>query len=66
MVRTDRAYDFPAGPTRSIFVGNRHNGLLNVDTPAFHAHMPIGDNVTVVSLPQRAAWAVVDQGEANR
>ena len=49
------------GPTRSIFVETAE-GRLNVDAPAFGGYS-VGDNVTVV-VPQSAAWAVVDQGEA--
>jgi iron(III) transport system ATP-binding protein len=49
------------GPTRSIFVETAE-GRLNVDAPAF-AGYSVGDNVTVV-VPQSAAWAVADQGEA--
>jgi iron(III) transport system ATP-binding protein len=49
------------GPTRSIFV-ETEEGQLNVDAPAFGGYS-VGDNVTVV-VPQSAAWAVVDQGEA--
>jgi iron(III) transport system ATP-binding protein len=51
------------GPTRSIFVETQE-GRLNVDAPAFGGYS-VGDNVTVV-VPQSAAWAVVDQGEAIR
>jgi iron(III) transport system ATP-binding protein len=50
------------GPTRSIFV-ETEEGRLNVDAPAFGGYA-VGDNVTV-AVPQSAAWAVVDQGEAN-
>jgi spermidine/putrescine transport system ATP-binding protein len=48
------------GATRSIFV-ETEEGRLNVDAPAFGGYA-VGDNVTV-SVPQSAAWAVVDQGE---
>jgi iron(III) transport system ATP-binding protein len=49
------------GATRSIFV-ETEQGRLNVDAPAFGGYA-VGDNVTV-TVPQSAAWAVVDQGEA--
>jgi iron(III) transport system ATP-binding protein len=49
------------GPTRSIFV-ETEDGRLNVDAPAFGGYC-VGDNVTVM-VPQNAAWAVLDQGEA--
>ena len=48
------------GATRSIFV-ETEQGRLNVDAPAFGGYA-VGDNVTV-TVPQSAAWAVVDQGE---
>jgi iron(III) transport system ATP-binding protein len=46
------------GATRSIFVETEH-GRLNVDAPAFGGYA-VGDTVTV-TVPQSAAWAVVDQ-----
>jgi iron(III) transport system ATP-binding protein len=46
------------GATRSIFV-ETEQGRLNVDAPAFGGYA-VGDNVTV-TVPQSAAWAVVDQ-----
>jgi iron(III) transport system ATP-binding protein len=49
------------GATRSIFVETQE-GRLNVDAPAFGGYR-VGDNVTV-AVPQSAAWAVLDQGEA--
>jgi iron(III) transport system ATP-binding protein len=49
------------GATRSIFV-ETEQGRLNVDAPAFGGYA-VGDTVTV-TVPQSAAWAVVDQGEA--
>jgi iron(III) transport system ATP-binding protein len=48
------------GATRSIFV-ETEQGRLNVDAPAFGGYA-VGDTVTV-TVPQSAAWAVVDQGE---
>ena len=45
------------GATRSIFV-ETEQGRLNVDAPAFGGYA-VGDNVTV-TVPQSAAWAVVD------
>jgi iron(III) transport system ATP-binding protein len=51
------------GATRSIFV-ETEQGRLNVDAPAFGGYA-VGDNVTV-TVPQSAAWAVVDQGEVVR
>jgi len=48
------------GATRSIFV-ETEQGRLNVDAPAFGGYA-VGDNVTV-TVPQSAAWAVVDHGE---
>ena len=47
------------GATRSIFV-ETEQGRLNVDAPAFGGYA-VGDSVTV-SVPQSAAWAVVDRG----
>jgi len=49
------------GATRSIVV-ETEEGRINVDAPAFGGYS-VGDHVTVV-VPQSAAWAVVDQGEA--
>ena len=49
------------GATRSIFV-ETEQGRLNVDAPAFGGYA-VGDTVTV-TVPQSAAWAVVDQGDA--
>jgi iron(III) transport system ATP-binding protein len=46
------------GATRSIFV-ETEQGRLNVDAPAFGGYA-VGDTVTV-TVPQSAAWAVVDQ-----
>jgi spermidine/putrescine transport system ATP-binding protein len=48
------------GATRSIFV-DTDQGRLNVDAPAFGGYA-VGDNVTV-TVPQSAAWAVVDQSD---
>jgi iron(III) transport system ATP-binding protein len=45
------------GATRSIFV-ETEQGRLNVDAPAFGGYA-VGDNV-IVTVPQSAAWAVVD------
>jgi iron(III) transport system ATP-binding protein len=50
------------GATRSIFV-ETEQGRLNVDAPAFGGYA-VGDTVTV-SVPQSAAWAVVDQGDVT-
>jgi spermidine/putrescine transport system ATP-binding protein len=50
------------GPTRSIIV-ETEEGRLNVEAPAFGGYS-VGDHVTV-AVPQGAAWAVVDQGEAG-
>jgi iron(III) transport system ATP-binding protein len=46
------------GATRSIFV-ETEQGRLNVDAPAFGGYA-VGETVTV-TVPQSAAWAVVDQ-----
>ena len=54
--------EFTAGSIeRSIFV-ETEQGRLNVDAPAFGGYA-VGDTVTV-TVPQSAAWAVVDQGDA--
>ena len=55
-----------SGPLYGTFflrLGAALVGVDPIDAPAFGGYA-VGDNVTV-AVPQSAAWAVVDQGEAN-